>query len=71
MIADIHYGTSGRFGPLLVRLCGPCTSGARGTTAVTATTARLMRSGAAFITLITGKNPNGEIRGQIVAAARA
>jgi hypothetical protein len=29
------------------------------------TTVRMVKSGDAFITLITNKNPNGEIRGQI------
>jgi hypothetical protein len=65
VIADIHYGKPGHFGQLLVRLCGPCKTGQRGTKPVTAATLRDIKTGVAFITLITGKNPNGEIRGQI------
>jgi CHRD domain len=60
----IAVGKPHHFGPILVRLCGPCKSGASGSKQVSALNARLIRSGNAFITLITNKNPNGEIRGQ-------
>jgi CHRD domain len=70
VIADIHRGSSGKFGPVLVRLCGPCTSGAHGVKRVQASDIPLIRSGRAFVTLITGRNPNGEIRGQIRVAPR-
>ena len=65
VIADIHYGKSGKFGPLLVRLCGPCRSGQHGVKKVKTIYVPLIKSGNSFITLITGKNPNGEVRGQI------
>jgi hypothetical protein len=65
VIADIHYGKPGKFGPILVRLCGPCKSGQRGTKKVKAIYVPMIKSGNTFITLITGKNPNGEVRGQI------
>jgi hypothetical protein len=65
VIADIHYGKPGKFGPIIVRLCGPCKPGQKGVTKVKATWVPAIRSGSAFITLITGQNPNGEIRGQI------
>ena len=66
VIADIHYGKPGHFGPVIVRLCGPCKAGQqRGTVKVKGTWVPAIKSGSAFITLITGKNPNGEIRGQI------
>ena len=67
VIADIHYGKRGKFGPIIVRLCGPCKSGKQGTVKVKATWVPAIKAGNAFITLITGKNPNGEIRGQIRA----
>ena len=51
--------------PILVRLCKECHSGQSGVKKVTADAVRRMKTGDAFITLITGKNPNGEIRGQI------
>jgi hypothetical protein len=67
VIADIHYGKPGKFGPIIVRLCGPCKSGQKGIIKVRSTWVPAIRSGSSFITLITGKNPNGEIRGQIKA----
>jgi CHRD domain len=68
VIADIHYGKPGRFGPIVVRLCGPCKSGQSGVKRVKAARVPAIKSGNTFLTLITGKNPNGEIRGQIKAA---
>jgi hypothetical protein len=65
VVADIHYGRPGKFGPIVVRLCGPGKSGQHGVTKVKGTWVPAIRAGGAFITLITGKNPNGEIRGQI------
>jgi hypothetical protein len=67
VIADIHYGKPGKFGPIIVRVCGPCKSGQKGVTRVKGTWVPAITSGSSFITLITGKNPNGEIRGQIKA----
>jgi hypothetical protein len=67
VIADIHYGKPGQFGPIVVRLCGPCKSGQHGVVKVNSRRVPGIKSGNTFITLITGKNPNGEIRGQIKA----
>lgn len=67
-IADIHYGKPGRFGPILARLCGPCKSGQTGTKKLSARAARSIKSGKAWITIITGKYGNGVIRGQIKAS---
>src|SRR4051812_4558209 len=39
-IADIHYGKPRHFGPLLVRLCGPCRSGQKGTKKISASAVR-------------------------------
>jgi hypothetical protein len=64
-IADIHYGKQRHFGPLLVRLCGPCKSGQSGTKKISAWAVRSIKAGSAWITIITGKYPNGVIRGQI------
>ena len=63
--ADIHYGKPRHFGPIVVRLCGPCKSGQRGVVRVKSAWIDAIKRGNTFITLITGKNPNGEIRGQI------
>jgi CHRD domain len=67
VVADIHYGKRGKFGPVIVRLCGPCKSGQKGVVKVKSSWVDAIKAGSAFITLITGKNPNGEIRGQIRA----
>ena len=67
VIADIHYGKRGKFGPIIVRLCGPCKSGQHGVRKVKGSWVPAIKAGNSFITLITGKNPNGEIRGQIRA----
>jgi hypothetical protein len=64
-IADIHLGKPGRFGQVLVRLCAACKSGQSGTKKVGALAARAIISGNSWITVITGKYPNGVIRGQI------
>ena len=65
VIADVHYGKPGHFGPFVVRLCGPCKSGQHGVRKVKASWIPAIKLGNTFMTLITGKNPNGEIRGQI------
>ena len=65
VIADVHYGKPGKFGPIIVRLCGPCKSGQRGVKKVKSAWVDAIKLGDSFITLITGKNRNGEIRGQI------
>ncbi len=68
VVADIHYGKRGRFGPIIVRLCGPCKAGKQqGVVKVKSSWVPAIKAGNSFITLITGKNPNGEIRGQIKA----
>jgi hypothetical protein len=68
VVADIHYGKRGRFGPIIVRLCGPCKAGKQqGVVKVKGSWVPAIKAGNSFITLITGKNPNGEIRGQIKA----
>ena len=64
-IADIHYGKARHFGPLIARLCGPCKSGQSGTKKISAYAVRSIKAGSAWITIITGKYPNGVIRGQI------
>jgi Ca2+-binding RTX toxin-like protein len=60
--AHIHRGTVGRAGGIVVRLCAPCRSGARGTAQVRGGG---IPSGTAYVDVHTKKNPKGEIRGQI------
>jgi hypothetical protein len=66
-IADIHIGPRGRFGAVLVRLCGPCRPGQDSGTVTVKPPARSVQltSGNTWVTLIVDKYPNGAIRGQI------
>lgn len=64
--AHIHRGLPGKAGPILVTLCSPCRTGARGTVTVTGQPARnAILSGGAYVNVHTKKNVAGEIRGQI------
>jgi hypothetical protein len=65
VIADIHVGASGKFGPILVRLCGPCTSGQSGVKTLKPGALATFKAGNTWATLITNKYPNGAVRGQI------
>jgi len=68
VIADVHYGATGSFGRLLVRLCGPCRSSRpSGTVSVPATGTSALVSGGAWVTVNTATYPNGAIRGQITS----
>jgi len=63
--AHIHLGRPGKAGPVAVPLCGPCTSGIKGTAALSPAQAAAVLGGGAYVNVHTAKNPNGEIRGQI------
>jgi hypothetical protein len=65
VIADIHIGKPGRFGPILVRLCGPCHSGQSGVKKLERGASSYFSSNNSWVTLITNKYPNGVVRGQI------
>jgi hypothetical protein len=66
--AHIHGGVRGKPGPVLVPLCGPCTTPASGTATLTADQIKAITTGGAYVNVHTAKNPNGEIRGQITVA---
>jgi hypothetical protein len=66
-IADIHYGKRGQFGPILLRLCGPCRAAQSGVTKLKSGVGSQLKSGNTWVTIITDKYPNGVIRGQIRA----
>ena len=67
-IADIHLGQRGRFGAVLVRLCGPCKASDSGTVQVKPPARSVqLTSGNTWVTLLIDKYPNGAIRGQITA----
>jgi len=63
--AHIHAGKAGKAGPVLVSLCGPCTSGKAGKVAISKAAYAAMKSGATYVNVHTAKNPGGEIRGQV------
>jgi Cu/Zn superoxide dismutase len=65
--AHIHRGQRGRSGPVIVALCAPCRSGARGTADVSASVLSALEAGRAYVNVHTRRNPAGEIRGQIAA----
>jgi hypothetical protein len=63
--AHIHLGKKGKAGPVIVPLCGPCSSGATGTVKVSSKIASELGRNQAYVNVHTGKNPAGEIRGQL------
>jgi len=63
--AHIHMGAAGKSGPVVVALCGPCKSGAKGTATLTASVLKALKKHLLYVNVHTGKNPNGEIRGQL------
>ena len=66
--AHIHRGARGVSGPVVVPLCGPCTSPASGTANVTQADLKDMLARKMYVNVHTARNPNGEIRGQITRA---
>ncbi|MGH3073149.1 MAG: CHRD domain-containing protein [Gaiellaceae bacterium] len=67
--AHIHTGRRGTAGPVAEALCGPCSSGATGTTGIDAALLSAIRSGDAYVNVHTPTNPAGEIRAQLGSVA--
>jgi len=63
--AHVHLGRQRVAGPVAVPLCGPCVSGAHGTSTVTPRVRAALLAGNAYVNVHTARNPGGEIRGQI------
>jgi hypothetical protein len=63
--AHVHLGRPGKAGPVAVPLCGPCRSGARGTTRIAGGAITALLRGGAYVNVHTARNPAGEIRGQL------
>jgi hypothetical protein len=64
--AHIHMAPRGKPGPVIVPLCGPCTTPETGTaTLTTAQVAMIRRAGGLYVNVHTSRNPTGEIRGQL------
>lgn len=67
--AHIHTGATGTPGPVVLALCGPCTSPASGTGTLTQATVDAIAAGTAYVNVHTPTNPAGEIRGQLASTA--
>jgi CHRD domain len=67
--AHIHTGAVGSPGPVVLALCGPCTSPASGTGALTDAALEAIEAGTAYVNVHTPTNPGGEIRGQLATTA--
>jgi CHRD domain len=65
--AHIHSGARGKAGPVIVPLCAPCRTGARGRATVSESVLNALESGRTYVNVHTPKNPAGEIRGQLAA----
>lgn len=65
--AHVHSGAKGKPGPVIIPLCGPCTSPASGTAHLSAAIAKMLQSGNTYVNVHTAKNAGGEIRGQLKA----
>ena len=63
--AHLHFGGRGKNGPIVVTLCGLCSSSEDGTTTLTQAQVASLLAGNMDVNAHTAKNPNGEIRGQV------
>ena len=70
--AHIHTGAMGKSGNVIVPLCTPCgnaTGSKSGTATISASLLKTIQKHGTYVNVHTAKNPNGEIRGQLVAKA--
>ena len=65
--AHIHMSAMGTSGPVVVPLCGPCTSPVKGTATISAALKAAFKKHLLYVNVHTAKNPAGEIRGQLAA----
>ena len=63
--AHIHMAPRGKPGPVIVPLCGPCTSPATGTATLTTAQVTSLRRAGLYVNVHTARNQGGEIRGQL------
>ena len=63
--AHVHTGRPGVAGPVVVPLCGPCTTGTTGSAPISAALRRALLDGTAYVNVHTERNGSGEIRGQV------
>jgi hypothetical protein len=68
--AHIHLGGMGKAGNVIVPLCTPCgnaTGSKTGTATISASLLKTIQKHGTYVNVHTAKNPNGEVRGQLVA----
>jgi len=65
---EINSGAAGTSGPLLFGLTGRTVSPASGTSTLSKAEIGKLVSGNAYVTVLTAKNPKGELRGQVAPA---
>jgi hypothetical protein len=64
--AHIHLGRKGVAGNVIVPLCaGNCHSGMTGTAKISSKIVAQLEAGKTYVNVHTGKNPAGEVRGQV------
>ena len=63
--AHIHLGAMGKAGNVAVALCGPCKSPMSGTATISTSLRDQIEKHLTYVNVHTGKNPAGEIRGQV------
>jgi hypothetical protein len=71
--AHIHFGVAGKAGPIVITICGPCTSGVQGSYNGSYVAGpefvKAILHGGMYANIHTKLNPKGEVRGQIKATA--
>jgi Cu/Zn superoxide dismutase len=67
--AHIHTGAVGSPGPVVLALCGPCTSPSSGSGNLSAAALEALEAGTAYVNVHTPTNAAGEIRGQLATTA--
>jgi len=67
--AHIHTGAVGTPGPVVLALCGPCSTPASGTGTVPQAVLDAIQAGTAYVNVHTVTNKGGEIRGQLATTA--
>jgi hypothetical protein len=63
--AHIHLAATGKAGNVVIPLCAPCKSPVTGTVTVSKALLNDFTKNLLYVNVHTGKNPNGEIRGQL------
>ena len=67
--AHIHLGGMGKAGNVAVPLCTPCKSPMTGNATISASLWKQIQKHLTYVNVHTGKNPAGEIRGQVTATS--